>query len=445
VDGKDMRKADSHTLASALAGPEGSVAQLTIERGNDTQTVQITRGQFYFPPLESRVLAGGVGYLRLGEFVIAGSKLPNDTEILADLDRSLDELDEQGAQSLILDLRGNAGGSVQTADELLGRFLPDTAPTLLEADERGHQAIDLAAGRLHARQLPMAVLIDGDSASASEITAAALRTAHRAVLVGQKTAGAVASSVLLPLPGGAGLQVAVATAAAPDGAPLDGVGVAPDVAASETAAGGARDTQLDSAISALASAPAPPAVAAATPALSSADLDQALSPALPDGADIPTNDRLVATDQWQRLTYTHPNEVIDQNGGAPDPVALQQALRSRGYQGSVMASYGSVPGDLPTVSVNVDLYATDDGAHASVSTNDSPELQESITPVVQLGDETVAYRGTWLAAGSTFLAWRRGRVVCTVTYSDVPGLDRPDTLTAIGELVDARAQQLNLP
>src|SRR5581483_1924307 len=89
---------------------------------------------------------------------------------------------------------------------------------------------ELAAGRVHARQLPMAVLINGGSASASEVTAAALRDSSRAVLVGQKTAGAVASSELIPLPGGAGLQVAVAAATAPgSNTPLDGVGVTPDV------------------------------------------------------------------------------------------------------------------------------------------------------------------------------------------------------------------------
>jgi hypothetical protein len=149
--------------------------------------------------------------------------------------------------------------------------------------------------------------------------------------------------------------------------------------------------------------------------------------------------------RWQRLDYTHPNEVIDQNGGAPDPVALQQAMLSRGYQGTVMASYGSAPGDLPTVSVNVDVYASTDGAHAAASTNDLPQMQLATDPPVQLGDETVAYHGAWLATGSTLLVWRRGRVVFTVTYSDVPGLDRPDTVVAIGQLVDGRAQRLSVP
>ena len=365
------------------------------------------------------------------------------------LDRRLDDFDAQGVQGLILDLRNNAGGSLQTTDELLGRFLPDTARSVHELDQRGHQTFELAGGRLHARQLPMVVLINGGSASASEVTAAALRDAHRAILVGQKTAGAVASSELLPLPGGGGIQIAVAAATAESGADLDGVGVAPDVvtAQSRTLADyrSGHDPQLEAAVTALANAPAPPSGTAPAPAIGPADLDRLLEAALPISAEMPTNDRLKSTNRWQRLDYIHPNELIDQNGGAPDPIALQQAMWARGYQGSVFASYGASPGDLPTVSVNADMYATADGAHTAVSTNDLPALQVVIDPPAEAGDETIAYRGAWLATGATLVTWRRGRVVYTVTYADVPGFDRPDTVAAITQQVDARAQTLTIP
>jgi carboxyl-terminal processing protease len=450
TDGKNLTASDTPTLAAALAGAQGTSVTLSFDRGSGPQTVIVTRGPYYFPPLESRLLPGGVGYMRLSDFVISGTSLPNGAELLADLDQRLDDLDAQGAQSWVLDLRNNGGGSVQTADEILGRFLPDDVRSVRESDERGHLTYELAAGRLHSRQLPMAVLINGGSASASEVAASALRDAHRAVLVGQRTAGAVASSELLPLPGGGGLQVAVAAAIAPaSNATLDGVGVAPDVATSEGRTlddyRSGRDPQLDAAINALASAPPPPNVSPLQPAVSPSDLDQFLGGALPNTSEVPTNDRLTNAARWQRLDYTHPNEVIDQNGGAPDPVALQQTMLSRGYQGTVMASYGSAPGDLPTVSVNVDVYADSDGAHAALSTNDLPQMQVAADPPVQLGDETVAYHGAWLATGSTLLVWRRGRVVLTVTYTDVPGLDRPDTVVAIGQLVDGRAQRLSVP
>src|SRR5258708_36529122 len=105
-----------------------------------------------------------------------------------------------------------------------------------------------------------------------------------------------------------------------------------------------------------------------------------------------TNDRLSTSNRWQRLDYIHPNELIDQNGGAPDPIALQQTMRVRGYEGSVFASYGSTPGDLPTVSVHADLYATPDRAHSPASTNDLPALQAPIQAPATAGAEPAAYR-----------------------------------------------------
>src|SRR5205823_3262942 len=159
ADGKDLSRADSSTLALALSGPPGSVVTLSIDRGNGPRTIPVTRGPYYFPPLESNLLPNAVGYLRLSDFVISGTTLPNGSEVLTDLDRRLDDLDAHGAQGLILDLRDNGGGSLQTADELLGRFLPDTTRSVHESDSRGHDSYDLASGRVRARQLPMAVLI----------------------------------------------------------------------------------------------------------------------------------------------------------------------------------------------------------------------------------------------------------------------------------------------
>jgi carboxyl-terminal processing protease len=450
ADGKDLSTADSPSIAAALTGAAGSTITLTVDRGSGPMSIVATRGPYYFPPLESRVLADGVGYLRLADFVISGTTLPNGTELLSDLDRRLDELDAQGAQALVLDLRNNGGGSVQTADALLGRFLPDTSRSVREFDHRGHETFELASGRLHPRQLPMAVLINGGSASASEVTAVALHDAHRAVLVGQRTAGAVASSELLPLPGGGGLQIAVAAATgAESGADLDGVGVTPDVVIGQTRTladyRSGHDPQLESAIAALANAPPPPVAAVQIPALSSGELDRLLESVLPTNGEVSTNDRLLVSNRWQRLDFIHPNELIDQNGGAPDPIALQQTIRGRGYEGSVLATYGSSPGDLPSVTVNADLYATNEGAHSAASTNDLTQVLQVIDSPVQTGDETVAYRGAWIATGSTQITWRRGRLVVTVTYSDVPGFERLDTLAAITQMVDARAQQLTLP
>jgi len=450
VDGRDLTGRPRDALPRALAGAQGSTAALTIDRGSGPQLVSVERGSYYFPPLESRLLPGNVGYLRLAEFVVSGTQLPNGTELLADLDQRLEALDTQGAQGLILDLRDNGGGSVMTADELLGRFLPESQRSGRSFDQHGHESYDLVGGVMHAHQLPMALLVNADSASASEITASTLHDAHRAVLVGQATGGHVAGSELLPLPGGAGIQIAVAGVTATSGAPLDGVGVPVDVPVADTRTTAdyraGRDPQLEAAVVALATAPSPPpAIQSTLTSASPADLDQLLGGLLPPAEAVPTNDRLTQTNPWGRQDFVHPNELIDAEGGARDPVALQGTFGTRGYQGSVAESYGASPGAEPAVGVEVDLYATPDGAHDAIATNDFPDMQAIVTSPLALGDETVAYQGTWLAQGARGISWRRGRMVLSVTYSDVPGLDRPDTLTALAQTVDERAQKMPPP
>ena len=111
ADGKDLSSADTPALSAALSGPQGSVVTLSIDRGTGPQTIPVTRGPYYFPPLESRMLPNGVGYVRLSDFVISGTMLPNGSEVLSDLDRRLDDLDANGAQSLIFDLRDNGGAA----------------------------------------------------------------------------------------------------------------------------------------------------------------------------------------------------------------------------------------------------------------------------------------------------------------------------------------------
>ena len=177
----------------------------------------------------------------------------------------------------------------------------------------------------------MAVLINGSSASASEITAAALRDAHRRHAWSASAPPARSRPPsLIPLPGGGGLQIAVAAASAPDSTTqLDGVGITPrcDIVATRTLADyPGRDPQVDDAVSALANAP-PRSRAGQCPRSARPTISCWRPPCLV--RDVPTNDRLTVANQWQRLDFLHPNELIDQNGGAPDPVALRQTLRPR--------------------------------------------------------------------------------------------------------------------
>jgi carboxyl-terminal processing protease len=440
-DGQDLRTASSASFAAATGGPAGTTHQLTVRRSTGDVTVGVTRDTYYFPPLSSKLLSGNVGYIAVDHFADAGLTLPNGTEFLSDFDKRLSDLDTQGASGLILDLRGNPGGDSLAAEELLGRFLPASSETDLRFDDRGHQALGIVAGPMHSVQLPMVVLVNGGSASSSELVASTLKEAGRAVLVGEKTAGALATSEILPLPQSAGLQVDVAAqVTAKDGYQIDGAGFPVDVAVADTRTSSdyrsGRDPQLQAAINALAEAPAPPAVDAQS-TISKQRLSALLSPYMPPANQLPTNDRLTTAVTTETLELNEPNEWLDTFGfGGRDPHGGQQTLRSRGWLGSHVQNYNLAPLVPPGVSVVIDLYATPEGAHAAVTSNDFPDQQELLPSPVQLGDESTAARGIWLDLGSTAISWRHGNVVLNVGYGDVPGYDRMDTLVSIAKLVD---------
>ncbi|MBI2762010.1 MAG: PDZ domain-containing protein [Chloroflexi bacterium] len=258
IDGMDVRNVSRAAFNTALAGPAGATKVLTVDRGGtgDRRELTMSRGPFYNPPLDSRMLPGNVGYLRLTQFVQIGAPLPNGVELLPELDRRLDQLDAQGAAGLVLDLRDNPGGYVNTAAELIGRFLPEDEVTVLRFDERGRAATGIAGGLMRRRQLPLVVLVNGGSYSSSEVTASTLKESGRALLVGERTGGSLATAQLLGLPEGAGLQVAVAEQlTARQRYKIDNAGFPVDVqvrdtrTASDYLAG--RDPQLEAAVAAL--------------------------------------------------------------------------------------------------------------------------------------------------------------------------------------------------
>lgn len=442
VNGKDLTAASRQEVGQALTGGADTTAVIAVERAGERLDLSVTYGPYYFPPLASHMLPGEIGYLRLDQFTQSGAPLPNGTELLPDLDRRLDELDAQGARALILDLRGNSGGSGFTTTELLGRFLPEDALTVVRSDQRGHEATGIVSGGMRRRQLPLVVLVDGGSASASEVSAATLREADRAVLVGQRTAGALASSLVLPLPEEAGLQVAVAEhVTARSRSTIDRAGFPVDVEAADTRTAEdyrlGRDPQLDAAVAALPQAPPPPTFRAVTTGMAPARLRSLLAGYMPDPAQVPTNDRLTRVVRTGSRDFNHPNQWLNSFGlGGRDPVALQRTLRARGWLGSHVQEYGAELLVPPSVDVVIDLYATPAGAAEAVATNDFPDFQELMPIPVQLGDQTAAYRGAWLNLGGLSLSWRRGNVVFTVGYGDVPGFERPDTLAAVAQLVD---------
>ncbi len=247
VDGRPL-PAELEAVLDLLRGQKGATVTLTVRTGDaPPRDLAIERGEVHLPAVRrSRVLedAPTVGYVRLEEFTDG---------VARDLRQALGELREAGAEAVVLDLRGNPGGSLFGAVGCAGALIEDG----LVARTRGRVfgatwTYDVPFFASPAWWGPLAVLVDGETASAAEVLAAALQRHGRATIVGRRTFGKGAAQVHVPTGGGtSAVSVTVARVYDPDGVCLEGAGVEPDVAVSAEAEAAGTDAALRAAVEAL--------------------------------------------------------------------------------------------------------------------------------------------------------------------------------------------------
>jgi carboxyl-terminal processing protease len=221
VDDTSIENMSLYEAIALILGPEGTQVRLTILReGHEPFEVEITRATIETPVVESEMLENGIAYVHLFGFSTDASvKLANRIRWLL----------EDNPDGLILDLRGNPGGYLREAVLTAGLFLPENELVLIERFKDGTERPYLALGSPINTRIPMVVLVDGGSASGSEIVAGALQDHGRAVLVGEKSFGK--GSVQLPheLSNGAELRVTIARWFTPNDRPIHGEGLEPDI------------------------------------------------------------------------------------------------------------------------------------------------------------------------------------------------------------------------
>jgi carboxyl-terminal processing protease len=221
---KDMSLIDAVKL---LRGPADTNVTLGIMREGFTEPKDftLTRAIIHIRSVDSKVLPDGVGYIKLRSF-------HKDTS--EELAAELEELDQSNVNALILDLRNNPGGlleqAIAVANEFVssGKLIVYTKGRLANQNMKGFAKNDGA----HA-DYPMVILVNGGSASASEIVAGALQDLERAKLVGTKTFGKGSVQTIIPLSNGAGLRLTTAKYYTPSGRVIHEKGIVPDVVIEE--------------------------------------------------------------------------------------------------------------------------------------------------------------------------------------------------------------------
>ena len=249
VDGKDVTNLIPEMVRQKVLGPEGTVVKLTIQRPGQTAPfdVQITRATIVVPSVTSKMLAGNIAYIQIATF--------GDTTS-SDFHKQLAALMAQKPKGLILDLRNNGGGYLDTAISVASEFIPSG---VIVSEKTGDGKItphDATPGGLATdKSLPMIVLVNAYSASASEIVSGALQDTGRAKLLGVTTYGKGTVQLWLPLSSNksdnqGAVAVTIARWLTPKGNTIDKKGLTPDIVVPMTPADvkAANDPQLDAAI-----------------------------------------------------------------------------------------------------------------------------------------------------------------------------------------------------
>ena len=205
-------------VVSKIRGEVGTSVKLTLLSGSQTREVSVVRQNIVSPAVESEI-DGEIGILKVNRF-------GDDTVSLAR--KYASEFVEKGVKKVILDLRNNPGGTVGAAQGLLGIWLDNQ---IAMTERRGSEIVKTlrTTGTPILGNIKTVVLINGNSASASEITAGALREYGKATLVGQKSYGKGSVQIVLGLPGGSQMKVTEARWYTPKGKNIDKTGIEPDV------------------------------------------------------------------------------------------------------------------------------------------------------------------------------------------------------------------------
>ena len=205
-------------VVSKIRGEVGTSVKLTLLSGGKTREVSVVRQNIVSPAVESEI-DGEIGILKVNRF-------GDDTVSLSR--KYASEFVEKGVKKVILDLRNNPGGTVGAAQGLLGIWLDNQ---IAMTERRGSEIVKTlrTTGTPILGNMKTVVLINGNSASASEITAGALREYGKATLVGQKSYGKGSVQIVLGLPGGSQMKVTEARWYTPKGKNIDKTGIEPDV------------------------------------------------------------------------------------------------------------------------------------------------------------------------------------------------------------------------
>ncbi len=221
VDGEDVTGQDLNLVVSKLRGPKGTEVKVGVQRKGEDDIIRfdIKRAEINSESVDHEMLEDKIGYIQIMDFA-------DDTA--NQFNEAMDDLEDQGMKKLIIDLRSNGGGYVDVSVQIADRLVRDgVIVSVRDRNELSYSYED--AGDEKYLKIPCVVLVDGNTASASEILTGALRDYKIATVMGTKTFGKGITQIITPLEDGSGVKITNSKYYSPNGENIHGKGIEPDV------------------------------------------------------------------------------------------------------------------------------------------------------------------------------------------------------------------------
>ncbi len=224
IDGASTKGLTLNQASAKLRGKEGTKVTLTIERDSNAlpAPVSITRAKIHQMSVYEKILPGKIGYVALTVF-------GRDTG--DELNAALGRLQKEGARALVLDLRDNGGGYLEAAVAVSSKFIP--SGPIVSVESRASNITTLDADDTAINPLPLVVLVNGYTASASEITSGAIQDSSVGTIIGTKTFGKGVVQTIVPLPDKSAIKITTARYLTPRNRDINHLGITPDIVVSE--------------------------------------------------------------------------------------------------------------------------------------------------------------------------------------------------------------------
>ena len=218
VDGTDITDMDLSSAVALIKGDKGTTVNLEIRRGSQTLTFTVERAEVNVKTVDHKMMDDHIGYIIISQF---------DEVTTKQFKEALEDLQQQGMSGLIIDIRSNPGGLLNSVVDILDGILPDGL--IVYTETKSGTRKEYKGSNSNELKVPLAVLVNEDSASASEIFAGAVQDYGKGAIIGTKTFGKGIVQTIQPMTDGSAVKYTIAKYFTPKGQDIHGNGVTPDI------------------------------------------------------------------------------------------------------------------------------------------------------------------------------------------------------------------------